>query len=123
MSKTGFALCCALVAGLLAAPSAHAQAAALAKKGKTLWEYRGCGICHAVGRKNAGPDLQGVAQRRTKEWLHRWLKDTRNMLATDSIAIAMWKEWSMTPMPQQKLSDEDVDAILAYISDQESRLK
>jgi nitrous-oxide reductase len=106
---------------MLTAPVAQAQDA-LAKRGKTVFQNRGCNGCHAVGRLMAGPDLQGVQQRRSKEWLHRWLKDTNGMLATDSTAKEMMAGWKGTKMPAQRLSDDEVNAILAYLSHLETRL-
>lgn len=88
----------------------------LAKRGKKLWNNRGCGGCHAIGRKQAGPDLAGVSERRDPEWLRRWLKDTDTMLETDSLAQAMLAEWNNIKMPNLKLSDADVDALLHYIA-------
>jgi mono/diheme cytochrome c family protein len=47
--------------------------------------------------------------------LHRWLKDTEGMLASDSTAQAMLEEWKGMRMPGQKLSDQEIDAILAFV--------
>jgi cytochrome c551/c552 len=96
---------------------------ALIKRGKTLWVTRGCTVCHAVGRRQAGPDLAGITARRSRDWLRRWLKDTEGMLATDSLAQAMLAEYKNQKMPGQKLSDQDVDALLAYIDGQTAKLR
>jgi len=119
MHKTGLALCCALVAAVfVAVPSAHSQAAGspLAKRGEMLYKNRGCRACHGIGKKMIAPDLAGIEQRRSKEWIHRWLKETDVMLASDSTAIQMAAQYNNAHMPKQHLTDADVDAILAYIS-------
>jgi mono/diheme cytochrome c family protein len=115
--KSLVALGVAGAAVLFSFGTANAQAAndALVKRGKTLWQNRGCAGCHGIGKKNAGPDLQGVTARLSKEWLHRWLKDTEGMLASDSTAQAMLEEWKGMRMPGQKLSDQEIDAILAFV--------
>jgi mono/diheme cytochrome c family protein len=82
-----------LVAALLWASGAQAQDDAVAKRGKMLWTNRGCAGCHGFGRKMAGPDLMGVQQRRPREWLVRWLRETDVMQGSDSVSIAMVAEW------------------------------
>jgi mono/diheme cytochrome c family protein len=108
---------------LFSAGTASAQASndALVKRGKTLWQNRGCAGCHAIGKKNAGPDLAGVTARRSKDWLVRWLKDTEGMLASDSTAMTMLEEWKGMRMPGQKLSDQEIDALLAFIDAETAR--
>ena len=112
----------AIVAFALALPaSAAAQGAftvdkGLAKKGKKLWQNRGCSGCHKIGGKQAGPDLNGLIERRDMDWLRRWLKETDKMLETDSLAQAMLAEYNNVKMPNLRLSDADVDALLHYIA-------
>lgn len=88
---------------------------ALANKGKTLWTQRGCTSCHIFGKVGAGPDLVGVERRRSAEWLQRWLKDTKAMLETDSVAIALLAEFKGVKMPQFKLTDPEIDALVHYM--------
>lgn len=116
---SGFAL---LVLTLGVVTSAQAQADAAAKRGKMLWVNRGCGSCHGVGKKMAGPDLAGVEVRRERQWLNRWLKETDVMIASDSIAMAMVAEWKGIKMPTQPLTDPDIEALLAYIRAEEARM-
>ena len=90
---------------------------ALAQRGQSLYRNRGCEACHSIGKgKRAGPDLQGVTERRDVEWLRRWLKNTNEMLESDSTARAMLAEYNGVRMPGQKLSDQDVDALIHYIA-------
>jgi len=101
---------------------AQAQNEAMSKRGKMLWSNRGCGSCHGIGKKMAGPDLAGVEQRRSKEWLTKWLMQTDVMLASDSTAMALLAEWKGIKMPKQTLSEQDVDAILAYLRSEEAKM-
>jgi len=121
--KTGLVvLATALVALSFSATQASAQNDAQTKRGKMLWTNRGCGACHGIGKKNAGPDLAGVEQRRSKEWLTKWLMQTDVMLASDSTAMALLAEWKGIKMPKQSLSEQDVDAILAYLRSEEAKM-
>jgi len=52
----------------------------------------------------------------------KWLKDTPGMLGSDSVAQAMLKDYKGLKMPGQKLSDQEIDAILAHIDGQTAKL-
>jgi nitrite reductase (NO-forming) len=110
---------------IISASTATAQMAndAMLKRGKTLFRTRGCDGCHgiAVSGVRAGPDLAGVTVRRSKDWLVRWLKDTPGMLMSDSTAIQLKEEWKGMKMPGQRLSDQEIDAILAFIEAETAR--
>jgi protein SCO1/2 len=110
---------------LFSAGAANAQGAdAQVKRGQTLWQNRGCAGCHSIGKaKGIAPDLAGVTQRRSREWLVSWLKDTEGMLQTDSVAIGLLKEYKGQKMPNQKLSEQDTDAIIAFINATEAKKK
>ncbi len=96
----------------------------LAKSGKKLWEKRGCGSCHAFGKKLSGPDLVGVVERRDHDWLKRWIKEPDVMLEEgDSLAQALLAEYQNVKMPNMRLKDADVDALLHYIQQQSNKKK
>ena len=91
--------------------------AALAKKGQSLWNTRGCTGCHSIGGgKRSGPDLAGVLERRELGWLRRWLKNPTVMLESDSLAQAMLAQYNNTKMPNLRLSDADIESLLHYIA-------
>ena len=94
---------------------------ALAANGKKAWAKYGCVSCHAFGKRGAGPDLVGVEQRRSAEWLHSWLKETRQMLETDSTAKALLVEYKGVKMPQFKLTDEDINGLIHYIAQESAK--
>jgi protein SCO1 len=95
----------------------------LAKSGKTLFTKRGCNACHTFGKKLAGPDLVGATQRRDPDWLRRWLKNPDEMLQSDSVAQAMLAEFQGVKMPNMKLSDAEVDALLHYLQQESDKKK
>lgn len=89
----------------------------LAKRGKTVWENTGCMICHRIGAgRSAGPDLGGLFERRTADWVTRFLTNTSEMLETDSIAQELFVEYKKTRMPNVKLSASDVQAVMHYLA-------
>jgi cytochrome c551/c552 len=123
LSKTLLGM--AAIAALALPPTISAQGmsvdATRAANGMKLWKKHGCVGCHAIGKRLAGPDLAGVSERRSVEWLHRWMKDTKAMLETDSTAKAMMKESNGARMPQFKLSDTDIDDLLHYIAQETAK--
>lgn len=92
----------------------------LHEKGEALFQSKGCVACHTIGKgKLTGPDLKGVTDRRDQEWLTKWLKDPDTMILTDPTAKDLLKEF-MVPMPNQGLTDEDIDALIAFLKYKDS---
>ncbi len=85
------------------------------KIGKTLFQTH-CAACHKLDKKLIGPALGDIADKRTHEWLVAWIKDNNALRASgDKIANDIFKEYNGMPMaPFPQLSDDDIDAILAY---------
>ena len=96
-----------------------AQAAA----GKKIYMNKGCGGCHQIGRASSSPDLAGVQDRRSMEWLTKWLTDTKNMLETDSTAKALLAEYKGMRMPQQRISAAEAEQVVHYIAQESAKVK
>lgn len=77
-----------------------------------------CEVCHSAGKEDGlGPGLQGVSQRRDKAWLTRWIKEPDKLLAAkDAIAVELYNRYKQVQMPNLKLSDTDVDALMVYLT-------
>ncbi|MGR8931789.1 MAG: SCO family protein [Gammaproteobacteria bacterium] len=86
------------------------------RKGEELYRSR-CNSCHSLDTEDRlGPGLQGVTERRDKDWLARWLKTPDRMLSeNDPIATALFNQYQQLPMPNLRLSDSDVQALIAYM--------
>lgn len=89
--------------------------------GKVVFKNKGCIACHTIGKgKLVGPDLLGVTKIREEQWLRDWLKSPDKMLQTDPIAKELLKE-HLVPMPNQNLTDDEVEAIIAYMKSEDNR--
>ncbi|RLD78670.1 MAG: Sec-dependent nitrous-oxide reductase [Bacteroidetes bacterium] len=73
----------------------------------------GCNACHKFGAEHNGPDLLMVEKRRNDEWLKSWISDPDNHFKEKDIE-AMRQKYKLA-MPNQNVSDEDVDKIIEYI--------
>jgi nitrite reductase (NO-forming) len=56
----------------------------------------------------------GVTKRRTGDWLTWWLKSPDKMLESDPDARAMLKEYNNLRMPNQNLSDAEIQRYIEY---------
>jgi cytochrome c2 len=97
---------------------------AAVKKGRSLFQARGCFGCHTVGKgKLAGPDLAGITEKREADWLRKWLKTPDEMLGSDPIAKELMKEYNNQKMPNLKLKDDEVENLLHFLAAETQRVK
>jgi mono/diheme cytochrome c family protein len=87
---------------LLLAASARAQ---VSEKAQAAFGGK-CYSCHNVGGGDKqGPDLKGVTERRSKEWLHEFIKTPAAMNSKgDPAAAQLFKKFAPTVMPDQPLT-------------------
>lgn len=98
--------------------------AALAKQGKNVFANKGCVTCHSIGQGvRAGPDLLGVTDRRDLTWLKNWLKDPATMLQSDPIAQEMLTAAKGVKMPNVKMSEQEIDAVIHYMAQETAKKK
>ena len=90
--------------------------ASAAPDGKALFQSN-CAACHNPLKDATGPALKGVDARvPSKEWLHKWIKNSAAVIASgDKYANDLYAKWNKTAMTAfPNLSDEEIDAIIAY---------
>ncbi len=109
--------------------SESSATAGAADAGKTLFRNN-CAACHNKDMKTdmTGPALGGVQERWGDypiEDLRAWIHNSNSLIESGhKRANEIWKKWQpvqMTPFPN--LSDEDIDNILAYISNPVDKTK
>lgn len=87
---------------------------ALAERGQSLLQSKGCIACHTVGGgRLVGPDLAGVTQRRDDAFIIGMITNPDSMLANNETAKKLLAEY-FTPMANQGVSRDEALAFLAY---------
>ncbi len=81
-----------------------------------------CFACHTIGGgRLIGPDLAGVHEKRSQEWLEKFTKASQSMInAGDAEAVALFEEYSSMLMPDAVASEEQIRQVLSYIKAQSS---
>ena len=93
-------------------------------RGEYLFRTR-CDSCHTLGGGSTrlGPDLLGVTDRRERAWLARWIREPDAMLREgDPIATELYRRYGEIAMPNLRLDQADVDALIEHISSESRRL-
>ncbi len=94
-------------------PATAAPTDPVAVKGKLDFESK-CLACHTIGGgPKLGPDLYGLTKRRDDAWIRHWLKSPEQMLQSDPQAKQLLAQFKI-PMPNQNLSEQEVEQYLAY---------
>lgn len=89
--------------------------AALAEKGKTLFENN-CASCHALDEVVVGPALRNVHTRHSQAWLHKWIKNSQSLIASgDKEAKTVYEQYAKQAMPSFAFSDEELNGVIEYI--------
>ena len=85
-------------------------------RGEQLY-YSRCVDCHSLGGGDGlGPDLAGVVNRRPREWLRRWILEPDKMLEErDPSLLALKARFNEVLMPNLKLSEADVSALIDFL--------
>lgn len=86
---------------------------ALATRGEELFKNL-CSACHKMDKKFVGPEMAGVTERRSPEWIMNMILNPEQMIKEDPIAKKLLVESNMAVMANQNLSEEETRAILEY---------
>jgi mono/diheme cytochrome c family protein len=107
------------VALIAAFPSLNAQDA---KKGKEIFDAN-CASCHGIQNRGAGPALKDVHNRRSEEWLLKWIKNNEALRKSgDAQAIQVFNDNGGAIMPAfGSLADADIKDIIGYIKEESAK--
>jgi len=76
-----------------------------------------CSACHTIGKGDKlGPDLAGVAARRERPWIARYIQQPDEVLAGgDPIASALYNKYKKIGMPNLRLGSSDVEDLVSFL--------
>jgi len=76
-----------------------------------------CAACHSIGGgPRIGPDLAGVTDRRSMAWITKFVRSSQTLIKSgDPEAVAVFKKFNNIPMPDQPLSDVQIQEVMDYI--------
>lgn len=76
-----------------------------------------CKTCHKLGKRLVGPDLLGVNDRRSEEWLVSFIQSSQTMIkAGDAEAVEVYTKFNEVLMPDQTAVNEaQIKEILGWI--------
>ena len=82
-----------------------------------------CAQCHAVGENVVvGPGLKLSTQNRPMDWLHKWVQNSQALVKSgDAYAVEIFEKYNKVIMPNFNLSNEEIDAIFAYVDAENSK--
>lgn len=73
-----------------------------------------CSACHKMDKKFVGPQIAGVTERRSPEWIMNMILNPEEMIKKDPIAKRLLIESNMAVMANQGLAEDEARAILEY---------
>ncbi len=105
-----------LILMLLVSVFANAQKIDNAKQEQGKKLFKQCAACHKLDKPLVGPPLGKVAERRSKEWLYKWVRNSAELIKSeDKDAVEVFNKWNKITMPGfPQLKDEELDAIIYY---------
>ena len=105
-----------LLLTLFTAVVLSANATPPSEEGKTLFTAR-CAACHNVNKQLTGPALAGVHERRSIEWIIKFVHSSQTMVKSgDKDAVALFEKFNKIPMPDHgDLTDENIKSIVEYV--------
>lgn len=85
--------------------------------GKTIFVSR-CAACHNVNRILTGPALAGVDQRRSLDWIVKFVQSSQALIKSgDKDAVAIYHQFNQVVMPDHTdLTPDNIKSIVEYIN-------
>ena len=88
-------------------------------EGQLLFRSR-CSVCHRIGlgdgKDRVGPNLAGITERRTRDWLRQFIMEPDRMLAAgDPTAMQLFRAYDQIPMPNLGIPPEEAESLIDFL--------
>jgi mono/diheme cytochrome c family protein len=103
-------------------PSVTTNLSGKAYAGKSLFQSK-CASCHSVFKNLTGPALAGLEQRgpwSDRKQLYKWIRNPEVFMKSNSYTSELRKQYGSVMTAFSTITDEEIDAIVAFISDNSS---
>jgi len=106
----------ALLCPLALLVSVQLMANPLPEAGRTIFMSR-CAACHSVNKQLTGPALAGVYERRTTDWIVKFVQSSQTVIKRgDKDAVALFEKFNKITMPDHPdLTSENIQNIVEFI--------
>lgn len=95
--------------------SAYSTDEAVIAKGQKVFELS-CSACHNFRATSIGPNLTGITQEVSPDWLKNFIHDSKQVIDSgDERAVHLFETYKQY-MPAFNLNEDDMEAVLAYIN-------
>ncbi|HEX6333585.1 MAG TPA: cytochrome c [Flavisolibacter sp.] len=86
------------------------------EEGKAIFNAR-CAGCHNVNKIVAGPALAGVHERRSMDWIVKFVQSSQAVIKSgDKDAVALFEKFNKIPMPDHTdLTEEKIKSVVDFI--------
>ncbi|MBZ9630816.1 cytochrome c [Salegentibacter sp. LM13S] len=85
----------------------------MANQGAVIFKNM-CSACHKMDKKFVGPQLAGVTERRSPEWIMNMILNPEQMIKEDPIAKRLLIESNMAVMANQGIKEDEARALVEY---------
>ncbi len=84
-----------------------------ASKLRDAFDENGCSGCHIIGKDYNGPDLTGITEVRSKEWIIDFIMNPKKHYSDPEVK-ALIRAFNLY-MPNQGVTKEDAELIYKYL--------
>ena len=97
-------------------PEEEVELSEVAQQGETLFNTN-CVACHMMSDEDLiGPGMKGVTERREKEWIKSFVKNSQAVIKSgDEYAVALYEKYNKAVMTSFNFTDEEFEALYAYM--------
>ena len=82
------------------------------EKGKTLF-LQNCSACHDFRQDGIGPQLGGITQEVSAEWLQQFIQNPQTLIeGGDERAVAQYEKYNTYMPPFEHLGEENIKAVI-----------